>query len=250
MPTSASERSGWARFVHVAAVGLAAVLVACTTHHRPPPVPSAAAQRRGAAAFLAAWRRSLEGTWAIDGVFERRVGTKRLTFDVHEAQRPPDHLRVSGGTVEGRIGGRVLACTTGAEGNLTCRDGGVAPPYDDDVKRELDTLATYFAGPQPLYRAEAEGADCFGLTLLHNILAPPYGKTARFCFDHKTYAPRLSEVHKQGSLDVTRATAVRARPTAADLTPPPSGPAPTTPGGTSTTSTPTSVPSSTQTSVT
>src|SRR5690348_5243293 len=99
------------------------MLAACTSHHSTA-TPSPTAQHEAATAFVAAWKRSLEGTWAVDAVFERRVGTKRITFDVHEARRPPDHLRTAGGTVEGRINGRVLACTTGADGVLTCRDGG------------------------------------------------------------------------------------------------------------------------------
>ena len=195
------------------------VLAACTSHHPSPP-PSPAAERRAATAFLTAWKRSLTGTWAVDAVFERRIGTKRITFDVHEARRPPDHLRTAGGTVEGRVNGRVVACTTGADGALTCRDGGVAPPYDDDVDKEMATLSGYFAGSAPLYRAAAQGRDCFELVLRRTILAPPYGESSRFCFDARTGAPVQVEVRKKGSVDVTRTTAVRANPTAADLTPP------------------------------
>lgn len=239
MPTSASARARRAWFPLVAVALLAASVGACTRHPRAAEVPPPAAQRRAADAFLAAWRRSLEGTWAVDGTFERTVGTRRLAYDVREAQRPPDHLRVSGGTVEGRINGRTLACTTDADGQLSCRDGGPAPPYEDDVRGELDTLATYFAGPAPLYRAEIQGGDCYGLVLLRGILAPPYGESARFCFDHATGAPRLSEVHKRGSLDVTRVN-VRATPTAADFTPPSPSSTTTVPGTTTTTPGPTS----------
>ena len=210
-------RAGRRRFT-AAVVVVAGIVASCTSDS--PSVPSPAAQRHAASAFLAAWRRSLEGTWAVDAVFERRVGTKRVTYDVHEARRPPDHLRVAGGTVEGRVNGRVVACTTGADGALTCRDGGPAPSYPDEVRKELDLLSGYFFAANPLYRAEASGAGCFHLVLRHPILAPPYGQTARFCFDAKTGAPSLSEVHKRGSVDVTHTTAVRAEPTAADLTPP------------------------------
>jgi len=195
------------------------MLAACTSHHSPA-MPSPVAQRTAADAFVAAWKRSLEGTWAVDAVFERRIGTKRLTFDVHEARRPPDPLRVAGGTVEGSVNGRVVACTTGTDGALTCRDGGPAPPYADEVAKEVATLAAYFNGADPLYRAAAAGGGCFELVLRHTILAPPYGESARFCFDARTGAPTQVEVHKRGSVDVTHTTAVRAAPTAGDLTPP------------------------------
>jgi hypothetical protein len=222
MAISASERIPPGRLIAGAAATLALVLVACTNHPRPAAAPSLAAQRRSADRFMAAWRRSLGGTWAVDATFERRVGTKRLASDVHEAQRPPDRLRTAGGTVEGRIAGRVIGCTTGADGQLSCRDGGPALPYEDDVRRQLDALGTYFVGSHPLYRSELRAGGCFALVLQRGILAPPYGETARFCFDPATGAPTLTEVHKRGSVDVTRAVAVRT-PTVADLTPPPLG---------------------------
>lgn len=219
MATSASATTTWWRKSAEAMAAGLAVLAACTTHGARL-TPSPAAQHRAATAFLAAWKRSLTGTWAIDAVFERRIGTKRITFDVHEARRPPDHLRTAGGAVEGRVDGRVVACTTPADGSLTCRDGGPAPPYDDDVSKELATLSAYFAGSDPLYRADERVAGCFDLVLRRTILAPPYGESSRFCFDARTGAPTEVEVRKRGSVDVTHATAVRPEPTVADLTVP------------------------------
>ena len=221
MPTCASARARRARFPRVAMVTLAALFAACTSHPRTTPVPSAAAQRSAADTFVAAWRRSLEGTWAVESVFERRIGTRRLTDDVREAQRPPDRLRVAGGTVEGRVNGHTLACNTGADGQLACRDGGPAPPFEDDVRRQLDTLAGYFAGPVPLYRAEVRGGDCYGLVLLRSILAPPYGETARFCFDHATGAPAVggdpqARIGRRDSCCRSAGRADSRRPDAAD----------------------------------
>lgn len=224
MATSASATTAgvrWRRPVAGLVIGTMA-LGACTTHHRST-APSSTEQRQAVTAFLAAWKRSLQGTWAIDAVFERRIGTKRITFDVREARRPPDHLRTAGGTVEGSVNGRVVACTTGADGALTCRDGGAAPLYDDDVAKQMATLSGYFAGSEPLYRADDRGGGCFELVLRHTILAPPYGESARFCFDARTGAPKQVEVHKRGSVDVTTTTAVR-EPTTADLTPPSGAP--------------------------
>lgn len=212
----AGRRRFTAAVVVVTGVLVTGIVAGCTSDK--PSVPSAATRRRAATAFLAAWRRSLEGTWAVDEVFERRVGTKRITDEIHEARRPPDHLRVAGGTVDGRVNGRIVACNTGAANQLVCRDGGPAPPYADEVRSELDTLAGYFAGANPLYLAGDAGGGCFELTLQHPILAPPYGESARFCFDRRTGAPTQVEVRNRGSVDTTHATDVRAEPTAADLT--------------------------------
>src|SRR4051812_49706066 len=81
------------------------------------PAPSAAP------AFLAAWRRSLTGTYVLDERIDRRlVDGRRVTTEARLAQRPPDRVRVSGGRVEGWRDGRRLACATGPEGAITCED--------------------------------------------------------------------------------------------------------------------------------
>jgi len=217
MAASASEKARRAWLTAPVVAGFLLSASGCTTTHHA--VPSAAEDRRAADAFLAAWRRSLVTTWAVDSTFERQVGTKKLAYEIRMAQRPPDRVRVAGDTVDARVGGQAFACGTGADGQLACRST-PATPYDADVNSQVATLAGYFRAPHPLYRARVQAGGCFGLELLQNILAPPYGRTALFCFDAKTGAPVRTEIRRTGSTDVTSATSVRAQPTQAELAPP------------------------------
>ena len=76
------------------------------------------------------------------------------------------------GAVAGRIGDRTVNCATGATGVFGCGADQQAPPYADDVRREVSALRSYFAGPHPLYIVGRDG-DCFTLRL-----APPLPEPA------------------------------------------------------------------------
>ncbi|MEY2478951.1 MAG: hypothetical protein QOG87_4266 [Actinomycetota bacterium] len=180
----------------------------------PPAVSTAAASR-----FLAAWERSLRGTWVVDARFVRVTAAGgRLTLEVHTAQRPPDRLSAGQGRVEARLGGRRLGCTAGEDGVLACKEEGGARPYDEEVAEDMRTLATYVRGPGAFYAVGDEG-DCFRLRLRLRVLSPPYGERARFCFDRATGAPVRSEIEKREGVDRTVAISVRAQPTDDDLDP-------------------------------
>src|SRR5205814_10543112 len=95
--------------------------------------PTTTVDARAAAAFVAATRRSLEGTWKVAEHFERTAKDgRKLTADQRRVQRPPDSLLVAGGTVTAQRNGRRLACATGAGGALRCSDAGPAPPFRHD----------------------------------------------------------------------------------------------------------------------
>ena len=171
-------------------------------------------------AFLAAWERKLTGTWVVVSAFSRTTEDGRtLNGEIVEVQRPPDRLRRGLGSVEGRIAGRRIGCAATVAGSSECREGGIAPPYDEEVAAELALLRGYVLGPTRLYTVIADRSGCFHLRLVQRMLAPPYGEAARFCFDAATGALRSSEVSRGGALDVTRAVEVRADVTDADLTP-------------------------------
>lgn len=173
-----------------------------------------------AEAFLAAWEHMLNGTWVVRAVFTRHVpGRQPLVGEIHEAQRPPDRLRRGLGTIEARVNGRRTACAQPADGPVQCRDGGPAPPYEEDVAAELALLRGYVTGAGRLYDVGAENRGCFRLTLRARILAPPYGDTARLCFDAATGALRSVDVERGQARDETRAIEIRPDPTEADLTP-------------------------------
>jgi hypothetical protein len=152
--------------------------------------------------------------------FERRTTAGRsLVSEVRIAQRPPDRLATGLGSIDARRDGRRLACATGADGKLRCRDGGPAPPYGQEVDAEVALLRGYFSGPNPLYRVRA-GGGCYALDLLVSMPAPPYGRRARFCFDPATGAPVVSVVVRAEATDRQQAVEVRAVVGDADLASP------------------------------
>jgi len=210
-------------------VGAAATAAVAATGSPSAPGARTAARAGGAAPadgaaradFLDAWRRSRLSTWLVVLRFERRTSAgRRLTSEVRIAQRPPDRLATGLGSIDARRHGRRLACTTGPRGALQCRDGGPAPPYGQEVDRELALLRGYLSGPDPLYRVRVEGGGCYRLELLVSMPAPPYGRRARFCFDAATGAPVASEVDRAEATDRQQAIQVRATVGDADLAPP------------------------------
>lgn len=190
---------------------------ASTITTTPTITPSGAAARKD---FLQAWERSLRGTWHVVSSFERagKGATAPLQGQLDTVQRPPDRLERQFGSVTGRVGGRLVGCTPGPDGQPRCRDGGPAASYDEDVQAELDRLDPYVGGDHPLYRVTAEGNGCFRLDREFEYLAPPYGDQARFCFDAATGARVLTEVHLAEATDITRAVTVVATVTDSDLT--------------------------------
>ena len=200
-----------------------ATLVATHRSSTPPPHPVASADGSARVDFLDAWRRSRLSTWLVVLRFERRTTAGRsLVSEVRIAQRPPDRLSTGLGSIDARRGGRRLACATGADGSLRCRDGGPAPPYAKEVDDELALLGSYLAGPNPLYGVRAQGRGCYQLDLRVPLPAPPYGRRARFCFDPSTGAPVASEVDRTEATDRQQAVEVRATVGDSDLAPPPS----------------------------
>ena len=58
---------------------------------------STTADERAAQAFVAATRRSLEGTWKVQERFERTAKDgRKLSVEQRRVQRPPDRLLVAG----------------------------------------------------------------------------------------------------------------------------------------------------------
>lgn len=191
-------------------VGVAlAVLVALVDEPDPPPAHEA---------FLAAWRRSLTGTYVVEHVIERRLVSGRgLSTERTIAQRPPDRIEDGTSGIEGRVGGRRFGCVP--DGG--CRFGGAARPYRDDVAEEMDLLRAMVDADPPLYRTEYGDDGCFVLVLQARILAPPYGEDATFCFDAETGALVRSVVRRAEATDTTTAVALRAEVRPSDLVLPP-----------------------------
>jgi hypothetical protein len=144
-----------------------------------------------------------------------------LTAEVRIAQRPPDRLGVSAGSVDARRGDRMLSCAAAEDGRLRCRDAGVAPPYDAQVEQGVSVLRDQLVGPGRLYDVARTNGSCYELRLRVRFPAPPYGRRAAFCFDAVTAAPTLIEVERPEGRDRQQAVSVSGQVNDSDLAPPP-----------------------------
>ena len=168
------------------------------------PAPDASAE------FLAAYQRSLEGTYVVHADFTRRLDSGAvLTSSALVAQRPPDTIRRQFGGITGTVAGSIVSCSTEAGGTFHCAPVADAPPYEDTVRQSVDTMTSYFADPVPLYRAVRYGSDCFELIQNRPSAVLPYGSQARFCFDDGTGAVRLLIERLEGAIDTFEATDIR-----------------------------------------
>jgi hypothetical protein len=183
----------------------------------PPPSTTGPHGAADAQALVDAWQRSRTGTWVVEAHYTlQRGGAVVSEGEQATAQRPPDRLVRQFGSTQGTVAGRAVACATGPDDRLACRDGGPAPDYGQDVAREVANLAALVQGQGAAYAVAAQEGGCYALDLLRTLSQPPYGRHARFCFDPATGAPVRQEVDHEGEVELTVATDVRA-PTDADF---------------------------------
>jgi hypothetical protein len=214
--------------VGAALLALAVAAVAAIVLPRPPNPSGPTAVD----AFLDAWSRSRQGTYVVASTFRRELnGGRHIDAKTLVAQRPPDRLTAGLGNAEGTVDGKVVRCGSAPDGRFGCQSTPGAPDYDQQVASELRDLRTYVTGSPSLYRVTRAGPGCFDLDQSGGYPVLPYGHRATFCFDKDTGAPTLVEIHRDGSVDTTKATAVRADvsdrdfqiPPAAGAIPEPSG---------------------------
>lgn len=172
--------------------------------------------------FLDAYERSRQATFALARTFTRTFPDGRsLAYDERLVQAPPDdRLLIGAGTASGRLDGRILRCAVTPAGANRCFQGAEAEPWDDEVAREVDDLGSLVLGPDRAYDVESGPDDgCFTLVLAIEVLAPPYGERAVFCYDETTGAPTRIEIHRAEASDVRETVELRAEVTEADLRP-------------------------------
>ena len=174
----------------VAAVVLGVLVATSGSSHN-------ASAAESARAFVTAWKRSLEGTWTVEGT-SVRAG---LRDSVKISQRPPDRLVRRGQAVSGTVNGRDVSCVVDPTGEVRCHDGGAARAYATTAAQQVADLTSEVGGPAPLYLVSDDGGGCFGLRLALVVAAPPYGQSARFCFDATTGAPTLQQREVDGVID-------------------------------------------------
>lgn len=212
--------------VVVGAAASAAIVASGALDHEPTapePVADGAEQRQEAGDdFVAAWERSRLGTYVVESTLQRTFPAGNgFSADRTTAQRPPDRLERSLGSVNARLEGGVVRCRT-EQGRYRCTTGRAERSFRALVRDEVETMQSYVAGDVPLYSVEADG-ECFDLTQILQLPAPPYGTEARFCFDDETGAITYVRVVRDEATDVTEATDVRAEVRDEDLEPPENG---------------------------
>jgi len=138
------------------------------------------------------------------------------------AQRPPDRLFVDGDGATGIVEGERLACDF-REQRLHCDRAEAQRTLAEETEQQLETLADYVEGEDPLYVIEAdletEVGACFELTLTRDIVAPPLGNLTRYCFDDETGAPSETHVERDEANDDLVLTQLTGEVTDADLDP-------------------------------
>jgi hypothetical protein len=188
---------------------------------------TAAAPKAATAEFLAAFERSLRGTYVVDGTYTRTldcstdqancVPGQTMTSGALVVQRPPDHLRRELGNTEGAIGGHVITCDLQADGTQHCGPTARSESFEQSVASQMTTLRSYFTGTIPLYAVVHDGDHCFALTQVREYASAPYGSSARMCFDPTTGAMTYVKRWLEGATDVFQAQQVRAQVSDADF---------------------------------
>lgn len=200
----------------IAAPVVLALLLAVVpgTEQEAKPVGPAAEER-----LLAAYERSRNVEVVVVSTFTRVFPDDReLVYDQRLVQRPPDdRLVIGAGSASGRIGGRIVRCNADASGTPECLQGADAGSYGDEVAAEMEQLAALIDREDGAYEVSVDEEGCFRLTLVVQLLTPPYGLVATFCFDGPSGALAILDVERPESIDRSVATEIRTVVTAADL---------------------------------
>jgi hypothetical protein len=169
--------------------------------------------------LLAAYERSRTVEAVVESTFTRTVADGReLSYDQRLVQRPPDdRLVIGAGAATGRLDGRVVRCSTDADGQQSCIQGDEAEPYDEEVAAEVQALASLVDPSTGVYDVTALDDGCFSLELVADVPSPPYGTTATFCFDEATGVLASVEVVRPEATDRTEAVEIRTTVTDEDL---------------------------------
>lgn len=146
------------------------------------------AQVEAARAFLRDWLRFREATLFVRSEFERiTTAGEVLEGETTLAQDPPNRINTRLGGIIGVVDGHPVSCLTPPGEEERCYLADATSDYDADVRTEIETMATYFAGPAPLYRIETSD-ECYEVVLTRYVPAAPYGFSGELCFDEATGA--------------------------------------------------------------
>jgi len=168
--------------------------------------------------FVEAWERMRLGTWVVDATYTRQTMDGRtLNGSVYEARRPSDHLRIALGSVDATLNGRQIACGSSPEGEQACREiASIRDPRTTAIA-EIERLRRSVLGSGRYYDVATDASECFVLFPLVAVSEEQWGSGTRFCFDTPTGALRLSEIRREGVIDITTAVSIRPDPSDADF---------------------------------
>lgn len=157
--------------------------------------------------FIAAWRVHLLSSWSVDQVQDRTTDAgAHLRIDVHEAQRPPDRVRIGLGSVDARRGQTLIACASASgdsSGRPACRAQATKTSWQDEVDNQLAALRGALVGNRAVFTVMVAGPGCFVFRLRGSTGPVPVtlGRGARYCLDPQTGAVLSSTVQRVGALD-------------------------------------------------
>ena len=179
---------------------------------------SEAPRKPATAAFVAAFQRSLLGTYAVEATYTRRKdGVGTMSSEAEQVQAPPNHLTREFGGLSGALNGYVVGCSTGPSGRYLCSPTKNKEDYSAFVASAMKNLRSYFTTPGPLYRVVASGKGCYDLTQVGVLATAPYGTFAHMCFDRATGAMSYLQEHLEDAVDTYQAVHIRGQVTAADF---------------------------------
>ena len=158
-------------------------------------------------AFLDAWQRYRDATYTTPVVFERvaKSGQALESSSTYTQQPPRRVVRQAGGMLL-TAGSASLTCTT-VSNQMVCAPA-PATDYETEVAKELAIWRATLLGEVPYYRIAQPEAGCFQLDLAVAIPDPPYGDTARFCFDPPTGALARRQIVRATATDTEEATGI------------------------------------------
>jgi sorbitol-specific phosphotransferase system component IIA len=162
--------------------------------------------------FIHDWRRMREGTWTTDATYTRVSSDGHTSrSEIHEAQRPPQRIRILAGSTSIEEPGKLTVCapdTDGAKGQ--CRTEETQATYAEGVDSEVKDVEQLVSGPASVYGVARSSRHCYALQAIGSDASSSWGEHATFCFDGDTGAMKSTEIVRGGGVtDSITTTSVR-----------------------------------------
>jgi hypothetical protein len=167
------------------------------------------------AQLLDAWRAYRDGTFVVELAAERTsLSGAPLTYTRVLVQEPGRRLSIQGGSSTYDTATESVSCEPVGDVNRCTPGPGV--DFAAATEEELAAWRSALEGDRAPYAITSPEAGCFELALVRGMASPPYGQTARLCFDAATGALVERRITFTSGTDSEEATTVRATPTEAD----------------------------------